>query len=982
MRLAAGGVGGVDPSENLPGDPTLAPLRHVFRNVTIVLTWVGGLLAAFAPAAAQPTLHEQIDAAMAQVATGPAAPPVGDAEYLRRLSLDLIGVPPTIEETRAFLADPNSAKRAAAVDRLIASPAYPRHMAEVFDVMLMERRGNTHIPQEEWHRYLFESFKTNKPLNVLAREILAADGATPALRPAARFYLDRGAEPNLLTRDVGRIFFGRDMQCAQCHDHPIIDDYHQIDYQSLLACFTPGSLVTIKEGDKQVAYYGELAGQDFQYESVFIKGTKHLARPRLIMTAAMAEPVFAAGEEYTTRPADNVRPVPKYSRRQQLATQATDGTYRPLNENFANRLWAHMMGRGLVQPVDLHHSDNPPLHPELLKQLGERLAAMNFDTRAFLRELALTQVYQRSLDQPADLLAASAAVAPAVAELESAAAAAKAAEDAAQAAFDKILAERDALEATMLPVVNERDQARAKAQESLKKVDAAQKAMTDAQAQVAAKQTVIQSVTEAAAKTKEVVAKLPQDQELAAASQKFADRLAQFTTELATLQKAVEEKAAAMKPPTDELVAQRGAVAAVEGKLTPSLTELQTKEAAVDAARLQQIATATASNAAAQRLQTIKALAGMKPKEDQAVALQQSIPQKDAEIEAARKLVAEYGPTVTQRQAEVQAAEQLVAAALQALTTLQTEQQQKADIANSVAVAATQAEAARAKLQTDPVLTDAAQKLKARSDELQQALALHMAQVTTAQAAATKAQEQKGAADAALKGAGEEMTKRQLAVAASEAVAVAAKTEAQQARAAVEGIKGELVGRWSADLTVAPLKPLTPEQMCWSILQVTGVYDRHWKAEEAELNKAAPLSPEALNDHAQVLARRIEIEQKTYDKLKGNVGSFVNVYGAAAGQPQGDFFATADQALFAANAGVFTSWVGPAGGNVTERMISEADPAKAAEDLYMTLLTRAPSPEEVQDVNNYLTARAADRPVAIQELAWAILTSAEFRFSH
>jgi len=948
----------------------------------IVLTSACGLLSAASPAAAQPTLHEQIDAAMAQVATGPVAPPVGDAEFLRRISLDLTGVPPTVDEAKAFLVDPNPAKRAAVVDRLIASPAFPRHLAEVFDVLLMERRGNTHIPQEEWHRYLFESFKANKPLNVLAREVLSADGATPALRSAARFYLDRGVEANLLTRDVGRIFFGRDMQCAQCHDHPIIDDYHQIDYQSLLACFTPGTLVSIKEGDKQVAYYAELAGQDFQYESVFIKGTKHLARPRLILSAAMPEPLFPAGEEYTTRPADNVRPVPKFSRRQQLAAQATDGTYRPLNENFANRLWAHMMGRGLVQPVDLHHSDNPPLHPELMKQLGERLAAMNFDVRAFLKELALTQVYQRSLDQPADLAAASAAVAPTVAELESTAAAAKAAEEAAQAAFDKALAERDAVEAAMLPVVNERDQARAKALESLKKVDAAQKAMVDAQAQVAAKQTVIQSVTDAVAKTKDVVAKLPQDAELAAANQKFVDRLAQFTTELAALQKGVEEKVAALKPPTDELVAERGAVAAVEGKLSPSLTDLQAKDAALDAARQQHIAAATAAGAAANRLQTLKTLAGMKPKEDQALALAQSIPQKDAEIEAARKLVAEYGPTVAQRQAEVQAADQQVAAATQILTTLQQEQQKMAEVAMTVALAATQTEAARAALQQDPVLTEAAQKIKARSDELQQALALHLAQVTTAQTAVAKAQELKGAADAALKGASDEMTKRQQATAAAETLAATVKAEAQQARAAVEAVRGELTGRWSSDLTIAPLKPLTPEQMCWSILQVTGVYDRHWKAEEAELNKTAPLSPEALNDPAQVLARRIEIEQKTYDKLKGSVGAFVNVYGAAAGQPQGDFFATPDQALFAANAGVFTSWVAPAAGNVTERLISQTDPAKAAEDLYLTLLTRAPSSDEIQEVNNYLTPRAADRAVAVQELAWAILTSAEFRFSH
>ena len=81
--------------------------------------------------------------------------------------------------------------------------------------------------------------RENKPWNVLAREILQADGDDPAQRPAARFALDRGSDPNVLTRDIGRIFFGRDMQCAQCHDHPLVDDYLQSDYHGLLAFVAP-----------------------------------------------------------------------------------------------------------------------------------------------------------------------------------------------------------------------------------------------------------------------------------------------------------------------------------------------------------------------------------------------------------------------------------------------------------------------------------------------------------------------------------------------------------------------------------------------------------------------------------------------------------------------------------------------------------------------------------------------------------------------
>src|SRR6185312_10305864 len=109
------------------------------------------------------------------------------------------------------------------------------------------------------------------------------------------------------------------------------------------------------------------------------------------------------------------------------------------------------------------------------------------------------------------------------------------------------------------------------------------------------------------------------------------------------------------------------------------------------------------------------------------------------------------------------------------------------------------------------------------------------------------------------------------------------------------------------------------------------------------LDKTKPLTDEQKKDGAQIAERTVELEQRTFDKLKGNIGTFVAFYGAAAGQPQGDFFATADQALFAANAGAINSWVAPAGGNVTEGVAKQDDPGAAAEQLYLTVLTRMPT---------------------------------------
>ena len=275
--------------------------------------------------------------------------------------------------------------------------------------MLMERRPSRNVAAEEWQNYLLAAARENRPLNQVMGELLRADGTDPKNRGPARFYLDRELEPNLITRDVGRIFFGRDLQCAHCHDHPLVEDYRQSDYYGLLAFFAPGYDPVTKEGAKKTAY-PEKAGTDLAFDSVFVKGDHHLTGPRVPGGPELAEPVFPPGEEYRVKPAGNVLAVPRHSRRAMLASMATGGANRAFNENVANRLWAMMMGRGLVHPIDLSHPANPPSHPELLRLLGEEIAALKFDVKAFLRELALTDAYQRTIDLPGDVSAAVTAV--------------------------------------------------------------------------------------------------------------------------------------------------------------------------------------------------------------------------------------------------------------------------------------------------------------------------------------------------------------------------------------------------------------------------------------------------------------------------------------------------------------------------------------------------------------------------------------------
>src|SRR5207244_2840026 len=111
-----------------------------------------------------------------------------------------------------------------------------------------------HIPSRDWQEYLRRSFAENKPWDQLAREILAADTADPKLRPAAHFYLEREGELTLVTRDVARIFLGMNLQCAQCHDHPIVSDYVQEHYYGLYAFLNRSYVFTDKKHGNQVVF--------------------------------------------------------------------------------------------------------------------------------------------------------------------------------------------------------------------------------------------------------------------------------------------------------------------------------------------------------------------------------------------------------------------------------------------------------------------------------------------------------------------------------------------------------------------------------------------------------------------------------------------------------------------------------------------------------------------------------------------------------
>jgi hypothetical protein len=359
---------------------------------------IGLSLAALTPSApglAAEPLHRQIDRLIESKSDGEPAPPATDAEFARRVWLDLAGMIPPASDAREFLDDPSPYKRSRLVDRLLASPEYVRRMQQVFDVMLMERRGDVHVPAENWQAFLRQAFAENVPYDRMVAGILSSDGSDRSNRAPAKFYLDRLAEPNLVTRDVGRIFLGRDMQCAQCHDHPLVDDYKQADYYGLYAYLSRSILFDSGSAGFVLA---EKAEGDVTFSSVFKRKVTHRTGPRILGGPIAPEPAIAPGAEYLLAPdkQNRARPIPRHSRRAGLAPALTSNSVPEFSRNIVNRLWAMLMGRGLVHPLDMLHGANPPSHPELLDLLSREFVAMNYDIKHFLRELAMSRAYERS----------------------------------------------------------------------------------------------------------------------------------------------------------------------------------------------------------------------------------------------------------------------------------------------------------------------------------------------------------------------------------------------------------------------------------------------------------------------------------------------------------------------------------------------------------------------------------------------------------
>ncbi|WP_254510013.1 DUF1549 domain-containing protein [Anatilimnocola floriformis] len=515
-----------------------------------LLSWM--LLAATAASSAVSAadiapLHQRIDQLFDQNAVGPVAEVCSDADFVRRVWLDLAGMIPTAEETRTFLADHDAAKRQKMIDRLLASPQFSRHMTLLLDATINERRPDKGITTADWQGYLYQAVSAGKPLDQLFRDIIAADGVEEKQRPAAKFMLDRDCEPNVVTRDVGRLVFGMDLQCAQCHDHPLVDDYLQADYYGLYALVMRSSVFADPK-NKNSRQVGETADGEASFKSVFTGNTGDKVQPRTPKWLGLVEPVAKKGEEYVSKPTRDVRGVPKLSRRQLLADSFE--TSLIFRRNLANRIWYQVMGRGLVHPVDAHHPANPPANPQVLSLLAAELPELKYDLRAMLREILLTNAYQRSCELAAPQNPDIAAIDAELQQLETTRGSLVMTRDQQKAKWDEALAKLKESKQKLADAAKTLAPLQTALTAAQGEVTKAQAAVKTAEAEVEKKKPQTAAVAEAAAKAKAAAELIKEDKALAEIAAKLGEKAATVADAEKATAKKLEALAAAVSPLT------------------------------------------------------------------------------------------------------------------------------------------------------------------------------------------------------------------------------------------------------------------------------------------------------------------------------------------------------------------------------------------------------------------------------------------------
>ncbi len=361
-----------------PGETTIVA-RYLDRQGTVQL--------AFVPARpgfvwSNPPAHNFIDghifARLKKLRINPSEP-CSDSEFLRRAYLDLLGLLPSPDETRKFLADPGTDKRARLIDDLLRRPPFADYWAQRFsDILRNEEKQLDRKGVRTFHHWIRQALAENRPLNEFARQLIVGRGSTYK-EPAANYYRAL-RDPYARAEATAQVFLGIRMQCAKCHNHPF-NRWTQNDYHQLAAFFARVQYKVLENKRRDKLDKHEFVGE----QVVYLDDKSEVKHP---VTGAVLRPQFLGGAALETgKDVDRLKAL-------------ADWVAAPDNPFFArtqaNRVWSYLLGRGVVDPNDDFRESNPPANGPLLDALAKDLADHKFDLKHLIRTIMNSRIYQLS----------------------------------------------------------------------------------------------------------------------------------------------------------------------------------------------------------------------------------------------------------------------------------------------------------------------------------------------------------------------------------------------------------------------------------------------------------------------------------------------------------------------------------------------------------------------------------------------------------
>ncbi|MAS95497.1 MAG: S-layer protein [Verrucomicrobiales bacterium] len=294
----------------------------------------------------------------------------GDAEFLRRVTVDIAGRLPSVEETREFLSSKNPDKRTRKIDELLDSPDYAAYFAQKWAGIFRNKRAKDTYQRGTFafHDWLRTNLANNRPYDELVSELVTASGEI-GQNPAVGWYRAVKDQKEQM-QDIAQVFLGIRMQCAQCHHHPY-EKWSQDDYYGFAAFLTTVGRKQGEQPDEEIVYHRRTTA------AMQNPNTKVTLKPTPL------------GEEPLDIPAAQ-------DPRKQLADWLTSSDNPWFARMLVNRYWKHFFSIGLVEPEDDMRVTNPASHPDLLNELAIHFASTDFDLKELIRTICNSRTYQLS----------------------------------------------------------------------------------------------------------------------------------------------------------------------------------------------------------------------------------------------------------------------------------------------------------------------------------------------------------------------------------------------------------------------------------------------------------------------------------------------------------------------------------------------------------------------------------------------------------